>query len=1009
MKTKHKEVNFSLKSHTSDSCNEVRSEDIPEGKATLSDDIHEDKHTMNEDIHEDRSILNEDTGKEEESIVKTSACEKSADDTPKEQASDADTSFNSSASEQEERTASEHMVTSSYTPPVTHAPIPLQTPTKAMVKAMTPGFLLAAGASGAPKPPPAAVKPRVPLGSLKSDVYDFDEEDECEVKQPEVVKPLAKKAPAKSKVENKPESSSKSTLAPVKKKRAPKKKDENVNKCKSLKTVKPLSQQKKKDLRLSDSEAHKPAIEPPAPSVDVNKADAPDHVDDLNAEVKEEAKAVERQTLEKPPSRSASPAPTPPPVVEPEHAAFDDNMGPPHAPAPAYTHHDHSPLSGLEEDVTNDARTKVNSAGAVKPELQATQDTSTAATPQEQIPTAEASHSVTSQSLTSQESPLKEPMSTEQQHAAAAASVLDLNMAGGGHTIAHDPLSADSKDSYFDLEHDIDPDEAAKILEESDEREKRERKENEERMRKMSDDIAKDSYRYMTSPAHGVADSLRRSSVEMYPDYRQHSSSDFSHIQSLEGALKETAAPASVYGHAAQRRPSGSYVPDFLGNLATTSAGPPSVSSNYSAHSNSMTQHHQTDLASFGASAAAAAGLPAYPPVSTFMTPVATSATPVTSTSFTDSHSERGGPLAASNLRQDPYKLHDNSTATSTTGSLHSSSYPPRDLFPHYFQDPSLSLPPPLGSQQDPRSLAYPGQESSLQALQRSSADFLQRASAGGLAGMNYPSVTESLARLSQTSSQQPWIGHDERSRGAAAGTSAWPQAAPIVLPQELDSSSSLNRNPFSASRPELSSLEAASKRADSAFPGVTQPAGGASDRYDMASAYMGSGHHFNPAAAAASANYSKSLAPSVNPQKQLEEAYRLSDYRSLSHATPMTDMYSRMAMNPALGLDKYYPYSRATEAMYRAPQLGSNPFMPSTSTAPQMPYADRDYSRHPYAQDSAYGKYLPGSNLTQPLPPALQGASAGDYFPPRPGAPEAYIADPYRRTVIHNMMSRFY
>ena len=83
-----------------------------------------------------------------------------------------------------------------------------------------------------------------------------------------------------------------------------------------------------------------------------------------------------------------------------------------------------------------------------------------------------------------------------------------------------------------------------------------------------------------------------------------------------------------------------------------------------------------------------------------------------------------------------------------------------------------------------------------------------------------------------------------------------------------------------------------------------------------MASAYMGSGHHFNPAAAAASANYSKSLAPSVNPQKQLEEAYRLSDYRSLSHATPMTDMYSRMAMNPALGLDKYYPYSRATEAM---------------------------------------------------------------------------------------------
>ena len=236
---------------------------------------------------------------------------------------------------------------------------------------------------------------------------------------------------------------------------------------------------------------------------------------------------------------------------------------------------------------------------------------------------------------------------------------------------------------------------------------------------------------------------------------------------------------------------------------------------------------------------------------------------------------------------------------------------------------------------------------------------------------MNYPSVTESLARLSQATSQQSWIGHDDRSR-------PWAQASPILMLPEIDTAGSLNRHPFFASRPDLGSLESASKRPESAFPGAPQTVPSATDRYEVASAYMGSGH-FNPAAAPS--NYSKSM--SSNPQKQLDEAYRhsaaaMNDYRSLSHAPPsMTDMYSRMGMNPALGLDKYYPYSRAsaTEAMYRSQQLGLHPFMPQTSTNAQMSYADRDYARNPYAQDSAYGKYLSGSNLTQLLPAALQGA----------------------------------
>ena len=313
------------------------------------------------------------------------------------------------------------------------------------------------------------------------------------------------------------------------------------------------------------------------------------------------------------------------------------------------------------------------------------------------------------------------------------------------------------------------------------------------------------------------------------------------------------------------------------------------------------------------------------------------------------------------------------STALPTTSTASAFPAPPRDLFPSYFQDPSLPLPPP--PQQPDARLGLAPAQSSLEALQRSSSDFLQRASASTL-----PGYSESLARLGQAASSGSASWMEDRSR-------SWAPPPPSTLIPDLDP---IARSAFP--------LDSAAKRGDAGF-GSAAVAPAATDRFDVPP-YM-SGSHLN----VSSSNFSKSLPPSVNPPKHLEDAYRQSiaaaDYRALTHA-PMGDMYSRMGMNPTLALDKYYPYPRPTDAMYRSAQLGANPFIAPTTAASQFPY-DRDFPRNPYAQDPTYSKYLPGGNLGQPLTPS------GDYFGGRGVPPEPFISDPYRRSMVHNVFPRYF
>ena len=327
-----------------------------------------------------------------------------------------------------------------------------------------------------------------------------------------------------------------------------------------------------------------------------------------------------------------------------------------------------------------------------------------------------------------------------------------------------------------------------------------------------------------------------------------------------------------------------------------------------------------------------------------------------------------------------------------------------RDLFGHYFPgaappDPMAGLSLPAPPTQDPQRPAYPSssQAPGFGALQRSSADFLQRVSASALPTMNYPSVTESLARLNPSTTQSLWMpGTDERSR-------TWAQASPMLMPPELDAASSLSRNPldaasslsrnpFSSTRSEYNFEAALGKRPETSFPGVPVPqsvAGTEHRTYDPVGSYMGaSPSHFGPgaAAAAAAANYVRGIP----------------DYRS--PAASATDMYGRHVGAPPLGLDKYYnPYTR--DSMYRSSGLAAppppNPFMPPTTNTP---YSANPMYQHGAAAagSDAYSKYLPGSAEHRPADYFHQAAA-----PPRPPTADPY--DPYRRSVIHNMMTRYY
>ena len=355
-----------------------------------------------------------------------------------------------------------------------------------------------------------------------------------------------------------------------------------------------------------------------------------------------------------------------------------------------------------------------------------------------------------------------------------------------------------------------------------------------------------------------------------------------------------------------------------------------------------------------------------------------------------------------------------------------------KDFFGQYFQDPTTMPLTHLPTAADQR-LSYH------RAPHRAGFDFLPRVpgTASVLPGATtYPaSVSESLAAamnpaMNPQHAQSHWgVAHDDRSH-------PWAQPSPMLMAPDLNAA----RNPFSASSTADRSTDlnfdpsAASrqltKRAvpESTFP-IPQPNTVGADPYSsMTNAYIG--RAFNPAAAVAPSNYMMNMSSSMSStQKQLEEAYRqsavaaaahIADYRSLAPQAAVPDIYSRMGVNPTLGLDKYY-YSRR-EQMYRSQAIAAtpNPFLappPSQTNSTPVSYAS-DYScaQVMYAaaaqhSAAAYGfmgdkQYLMSSRKISEAVPMLP-ERPPDYFPARPSTTEAQ--DPYRHSVIYNMMSRYY
>ena len=347
-----------------------------------------------------------------------------------------------------------------------------------------------------------------------------------------------------------------------------------------------------------------------------------------------------------------------------------------------------------------------------------------------------------------------------------------------------------------------------------------------------------------------------------------------------------------------------------------------------------------------------------------------------------------------------------------------------KDFFGQYFQDPSTLPLTHLPTAADQR-LSYH------RAPHRTGFDFLPRMPGTVPGAGTYPaSVSESLA-AAMNPAMNPQYAHAQPHWGVDDRSHPWAQPSPMLMATDLTAA----RNPFSASSsaesfdPSVASRQL-SKRAvpgEPSFP-MPQPNAVATDPYSMTSAYMG--RAFNPAAAVPPSNYMMNMSSSMSStQKQFEEAYRqsavaaaahIADYRSLAPQAAIPDIYSRMGVNPALGLDKYY-YSRR-EQMYRTQAIAGapNPFLtpPASQTnATPVSYAS-DYScaQVMYAaaaqhSAAAYGfmgdkQYLMSSRKISEAMPMLP-ERPPDYFPARPSTTEA--VDPYRPSVIYNMMSRYY
>lgn len=312
---------------------------------------------------------------------------------------------------------------------------------------------------------------------------------------------------------------------------------------------------------------------------------------------------------------------------------------------------------------------------------------------------------------------------------------------------------------------------------------------------------------------------------------------------------------------------------------------------------------------------------------------------------------------------------------------------PPTGNF-YNFLPPESSLPPVDGygstSQRQPTTLPQEQQPSSFHMLSRPNTDLFRRDIHKGYG-------TELLqAGMHQTLPQSHW---DDRRH--------WTQPSSLTLPP-----------PDISSKESFLSVEREYENRQLNKTAPTFPADPMS-HLDMASMYMG--RHFNPAAAAAAAatqNYQRQLPTTANPAKSYEDTYRsMPDYRALSQTGG--DMFRSMSMT-GFGLEKYY-YPR--DPMYRPQHLpsSSNPFMAQPATNQMNPYADRDYARNPMYQPPYFmgdKQYLDSRKLTQP-PMALTNRPLGaDYFtgaPPPNASQDPHFQDPYRRSVIYNMMNRYF
>ncbi len=218
----------------------------------------------------------------------------------------------------------------------------------------------------------------------------------------------------------------------------------------------------------------------------------------------------------------------------------------------------------------------------------------------------------------------------------------------------------------------------------------------------------------------------------------------------------------------------------------------------------------------------------------------------------------------------------------------------------------------------------------------------------------------------------QTYMGHDDRARH-------WAQASPL---------SSLTPGGSLTSKDAYPNLDSYGQK--NTAPSFSMP------RPEDPMAHLGMDAYFGRHFGSSAAN------TGYNRQDTYRHPPHMPDYRSFSHQTPAppSDMFGRVGMNPSsLGLDKYYPYP--PNPMYRPQHMGSTPapFMPPTASNTQKPYGETDYSRTMYGQPSAY------SFDKQYLKPS-------QYFPGAPAhhtAPGQELQDPYRRSVIYNMMDRYY